>query len=155
MVRAVTATGRQRHAFGVVEIGAMLAHHFRTRRPSCVLAWTLPGRFRLWVSSDPSTNREVRGPASLAAAVITAAVRAAGTLDSPLLRQASIIEIDIDRDPLDFDITPGEARELFAVGHATARAHFAKEHERLPSYDLVPDRPVQATRRGSRAGVAD
>ena len=110
--------------------------------------------FRFTAAADERDHREIRGPASLAAAVITAAVRAAGTLDSPLLRQASIIEIDIERDPLDFDITPAVARDLFAVGHATARAHLTRREEGLPAYVLRPDEPEgpdQATRLGSRA----
>ncbi len=69
-------------------------------------------------------HRSVAGPVSLAAAVITAAIGATATLDSPLLHQAMVVDIPVDHDPLDFDVTPRIARDLFTAGHDAGCAFF-------------------------------
>ncbi len=70
------------------------------------------------------SHATVSGPASLATAVISAAIGAAGTLDSPLLHRAAVVEIEVDHDPLDFDVSPDMARELFDAGHVTGTEFF-------------------------------
>ncbi len=70
-------------------------------------------------------HRSIRGPVSLAAAVITSAIGATSTLDSPLLHQANVVDIPVEHDPLDFDVSPALARDLFESGHAAATQFFA------------------------------
>ncbi len=90
-------------------------------------------------SGGAHRHRAVSGPVSLAAAVITSAIGATATLDSPLLRQAVVVEIPADRDPLDFAISPTDARDLFVAGHEAATSFFtglpgrrlAAEYQRL------------------------
>lgn len=83
----------------------------------------------------------LRGPASLVRAVITASVRASGTVRGALMERATLIEIPIDHDPLDFDISPSAARSLFDEGY-----HAAKE--------AIAASPVEQASASSRPGPA-
>ena len=76
--------------------------------------------FRFSLPEGHVHHMEVKGPASLAAAVITAAIRAARTLDSPLLEKAHVVEVPVDREPLDFDIFYRSAESLFDAGYEAA-----------------------------------
>ncbi len=80
-------------------------------------------------------HRAVGGPVSLAAAVITAAIGATSTLDSPLLHQANVVDIPVDHDPLDFDVSPTIARRLFDAGRAAGERFF----EGLPGRRLAAE----------------
>ncbi len=98
------------------------------------LAANFPMRIAQWDNRRPvvgfrfatTRNRHtpIRGPVSLATAVITSSIGSSGTLANPLLHQATVVEIDVDHDPLDFDVTPAQATGLFAVGYDTAGAFF-------------------------------
>ena len=68
-------------------------------------------------------------------AVVSASVRASGTVRGTLMDQATLIEIPADRDPLDFDITPHEARRLFFGGREAALRFFDQlEEQEVLSY---------------------
>lgn len=77
--------------------------------------------FRLVPGPGEHLHTPVRGPASLARAVIGAAIRAADSLPSPLMEQARVVDIPVAGDPLRFDITPEERDALFEAGRAAAR----------------------------------
>ncbi len=78
----------------------------------------------------------IRGPASLARAVVTAAIRAARTVDNPLLRRALVLELEIDRDPLDFNVGPAEARRMYRNGREAALRFFSEHASVLPGSEL-------------------
>ena len=78
---------------------------------------------------------DIRGPASLVRAVVAASVRASGTVRGSLMDHATLVEIPAQRDPLDFDITPHEARQLFSQGRETAIRFFDHlEEQEVLSY---------------------
>jgi NTE family protein len=78
---------------------------------------------------------DIRGPASLVRAVVTAGMRASGTVRGSLMDKATMVEIPADLDPLDFDITPHQARRLFDGGRAAAVQFFDQlEEEAVLSY---------------------
>ncbi len=95
--------------------------------------------FRIGPGSSHHIHRDVRGPISLATALITSAIGAQATLNSPLLQRAAVVEIPVDRDPLDFAITAADARALFLSGveaaerflHGLPGRRLAAEHRRL------------------------
>lgn len=88
---------------------------------------------------------DIRGPASLVRAVVTASVRASGTVRGLLMEQATLVEIPADRDPLDFDVTPHEARQLFSRGREAA----------LRFFDQLEEPPVLSYFRPSASGGHD
>jgi NTE family protein len=90
--------------------------------------------FRFTYLTDPHHHEHVRGPASLAKAVITSAIRAAGTIPNPLLERATVVDIPVVHDPLDFRITPADALRLFDLGYRVTA-------ERLAAAPQAPTRP--------------
>lgn len=91
--------------------------------------------FRFADAESPAAPIDVRGPTTLVRAVVTASVRASGTVRGTLMDQATLIEIPADRDPLDFDITPHQARALFTGGREAALRFFdGMEEEQVLSY---------------------
>ena len=78
---------------------------------------------------------DIRGPASLVRAVVTASMRASGTVRGTLMDQATVVEIPADRDPLDFNLTPHQARQLFEGGRLAAVQFFDQlEEDAVLSY---------------------
>jgi NTE family protein len=77
--------------------------------------------FRLVPGPGEHIHTPVRGPASLARAVIGAAIRAADSLPTPLELGAKLVDIPVGGDPLLFDITPEQRDTLFEAGRAAAR----------------------------------
>jgi NTE family protein len=91
--------------------------------------------FRFTDAEAPRAAMDIRGPASLVRAVVAASVRASGTVRGTLMDMATLIEIPADRDPLDFDVTPYEARRLFEGGRTAAVSFFDQlEEEAVLSY---------------------
>jgi len=75
--------------------------------------------FRLVPGPEGFADTTVRGPASLAKAVIGAAIRAADSL--PLSHRALVVDIPVGGDPLDFTIGPAARAALFDAGRRAAR----------------------------------
>ena len=92
--------------------------------------------FRFVYTDHPHRHDDVRGPASLARAVITSAIRAAGTIANPLMERAVLVDIPVDRDPLDFEITPDDARALFDMGYGAAAERLAGARLEGPGIDV-------------------
>jgi len=91
--------------------------------------------FRLVPGPDGFADTTVRGPASLAKAVIGAAIRAADSL--PLSDRALVVDIPAGGDPLDFAIGPGARAALFDAGRRAAR-------RRLPEVRLGDPVPIRS-----------
>jgi NTE family protein len=82
--------------------------------------WPIVG-FRFREEDDPP-RLTFRGPAALARGVVTASISAADALRTPRDgRGRVIIKIPLGGDPLDFDVSPARAREMFEIGRAEAR----------------------------------
>lgn len=78
---------------------------------------------------------DIGGPASLVRAVVTAGMRASGTVRGSLMDKSTMVEIPADLDPLDFNITPRQARRLFDGGRDAALQFFNRlEEEAVLSY---------------------
>ncbi len=78
---------------------------------------------------------DIRGPASLVRAVVTAGMRASGTVRGSLMDRSTMVEIPADIDPLDFNINPHQARRLFDGGRNAAVQFFDRlEEEAVLSY---------------------
>lgn len=75
--------------------------------------------FVLTGTGGDHAHLSVRGPASLARAVILAGIRARYSLPRPGGAGGRILEIPASND-LDFDLEPGRARGVFDRGHAAA-----------------------------------
>ena len=91
--------------------------------------------FKFSYSGGPLLPHDIRGPASLVKAVVTASVRASGTVRGTLMDQATLVELPAERDPLDFDVTPRDARRMFNGGRDAARRFFDQlEEEAVLSY---------------------
>ena len=102
-----------------------------TNFPLRLVEWDEPRPvigYRFVYDDDPHRHEVVRGPASLARAVITSAIRAAGTIANPLMERAAVVDIPVDRDPLDFRISAEEGRRLFDRGYQAAAAHLVGAH---------------------------
>ncbi|NNC75321.1 MAG: hypothetical protein HKN93_07395 [Acidimicrobiia bacterium] len=107
--------------------GALTANYpLRVARRSTV--WPIVG-FR-FLDPEHHLHVKVRGPASLARAVVTAGIRAADIMRSDMSTGSVTIALAVDRDPLDFGLSVAAARELFEQG-------------RIAAFDALTD-PVQA-----------
>ena len=80
--------------------------------------------FRLGDGEQAHPHVKIRGPLSLAAAVIGSGITARESLPSMCSRLDTVVTIDVDRDPLDFDLTPAEARAMFDHGYEEADRFF-------------------------------
>ncbi len=78
------------------------------------------------LDSESAEALSVRGPASLVRAVVAASVRASGTVRGALMDKALMVEIPAEHDPLDFDITPAQARRLFDGGRQATLSYLAR-----------------------------
>lgn len=101
----------------LISDGALTANFpLRVARRSKV--WPVVG-FRFLDTHD-HRHLEVRGPASLARAVITAGITA-GEIIRPETRDGTVVvDLRADRDPLDFDLSGDEAAALFDAGRRSA-----------------------------------
>jgi NTE family protein len=97
--------------------------------------------FRLVPEPGVQVHVEVRGAASLTRAVVGAAIRAADSLPSPLLRQATLVDIPVAGDPLDFGIDAEHRRALYEAGRGATRRC------------LAPASPCNASRLMEAAGA--
>lgn len=76
--------------------------------------------FRLRPPPDHHPHHDIKGPVSLATAVIGAGISAREDLPplcGPLER---LIEVVVEHDSLDFDVSPTQAADLFDLGYAAA-----------------------------------
>jgi NTE family protein len=80
--------------------------------------------FRLTDDSSSHPHRVVRGPASLAAAVVSSGMAARQTLPILCNNVDRVVTIAVARDPLDFDLTRHEAGTMFDHGYNTAIKYF-------------------------------
>ncbi|MBT8198854.1 MAG: patatin-like phospholipase family protein [Acidimicrobiia bacterium] len=102
---------------GLIADGAMTANYpLRVARRSAV--WPIVG-FR-FLDPEHHLHVRVRGPASLARAVITAGIRAADIIRSDTTSGAVTVALAVDRDPLDFGLSVAAARDLFDQGRSAA-----------------------------------
>ncbi len=76
--------------------------------------------FRLLARDDRHPHDPIRGPGSLARAVVGAGIRARESLPSYSTHPARLVDIPADRNPLDFRLDRTEAREMFEGGRAAA-----------------------------------
>ena len=143
--------------------GAMTANFpIRVARRSKV--WPVIG-FR-FLDSQAHTHIRVRGPASLARAVVTAGIRAGEVMALTSKNDAVVVDLRSDRDPLQFDITPDEASLMFDEGRRRA-SHRLTSTEPLPeeeyglftdvsASEMTPGVPAASRRLASRvAGAID
>jgi NTE family protein len=97
--------------------GALTANFpIRVARRSKI--WPVIG-FRFLDARDHPHVR-VRGPASLARAVVTAGIRAGEVMSLTSRNDAMLVDLRSDRDPLEFAITPDEAAAMFDEGRRRA-----------------------------------
>jgi len=80
--------------------------------------------FLLRRESAEHPHTPIRGPVSLARAVMISGIRARYTLPRPLLSQVMTVEVPVQED-LDFDLTPGEAAGVFERGRQAAAAQLS------------------------------
>ncbi|MFQ5523371.1 MAG: patatin-like phospholipase family protein [Acidimicrobiia bacterium] len=76
--------------------------------------------FRLRLPSDLHPHRRIRGPVSLATAVIGAGITAREDLPPVCGPLDLVVEVEVDQDSLDFNISPRRAAELFDIGYEAA-----------------------------------
>lgn len=74
----------------------------------------------------------IRGPVSLARAVMVSGIRARYTLPRPLLAQITPIEVPVQED-LDFDLSPQDAARVFERGRRAAADQLRKTWEVSPT----------------------
>jgi NTE family protein len=102
-----------------------------TKFPMRVLHETTQRRivgFRLINTEKPHPHLAVRGPISLAEAVISAGLSARETLPGSYLDlDADYVLVPGCRDPMDFDVSPLEARRMFEEGRKAALRSFRSE----------------------------
>ena len=88
--------------------------------------------FRLRVPEDSHQHHRIRGPVSLAMAVIGAGITAREDLPVLCGSLDRVVEVEVDHDSLDFDISKARAGELFDIGYQSASA--ALETPSLPAH---------------------
>jgi len=77
--------------------------------------------FRLLSRPEPHTHHKINGPIGLAAAVISSGMTAREALPVLCRNTSLVIEIAIDHDSLNFEITRDEAATMFQLGKDQAR----------------------------------
>lgn len=78
--------------------------------------------FRLRLPEDFHQHHRIRGPVSLATAVIGAGITAREDLPVLCGSLDRVVEVEVDQDSLDFDISEARAAELFDIGYGAALA---------------------------------
>jgi len=81
--------------------------------------------FRLVDDDTEHPHFDITGPATLAAAVMSAGMAARETLPSGRFESVTQIRVPALRDPLDFDLTSTDALEMFERGYEAAMREFA------------------------------
>lgn len=76
--------------------------------------------FRLRPPPDHHPHHEIKGPVSLATAVIGAGISAREDLPPMCGPLDRVVEVVVDHDSLDFDVSPSLAAELFDIGYEAA-----------------------------------
>lgn len=116
--------------------GALTAN-FPTRVARRSKVWPIIG-FRFLDARD-HPHLTVRGPASLARAVVTAGIRAGEVTSAATTSDGLVVDLRVDRDPLDFAISPDEAAAMFAEGRRRALAGLiAGGHQVETGYPTEP-----------------
>ncbi len=80
--------------------------------------------FRLVSIREPAIQHQIRGPLSLAAAVISAGMGARETLPNLCSGLRRVVHVPMDHDSLDFGITRAKALELFEAGYRAGADFF-------------------------------
>ena len=78
--------------------------------------------FRLRLPENSHQHHRIKGPVSLATAVIGAGITAREDLPRLCGSLDRVVQIDVDHDSLDFDISPAQASELFDIGYRKAHS---------------------------------
>ncbi len=81
--------------------------------------------YRLRLPAHSHTHHEIKGPVSLATAVIGSGITAREDLPPLCGPIDNIVDITVDHDSLDFDVSPARAAEMFDTGYRSARAQLA------------------------------
>jgi len=89
--------------------------------------------FRLADYGAPHDHEPIRGPITLAGAVIGAGMSARESLPRLALEPGRVVDIPAERDSLDFNLTSEEARDLFDAGRTAARDWFSRHDPETPS----------------------
>lgn len=92
--------------------------------------------FRLRLPPDRHLHQTIRGPVSLATAVIGAGISAREDLPSFCGPLDHVVEVIVDHDSLDFDITPTRAARLFDLGYTAAFSQLSRTPVR-PEGDVL------------------
>ncbi len=83
--------------------------------------------FRLVPDGDPHLHQNIRGPYSLAKAVIVSGIRARYSLPRTIEGADFVVDVPV-RDDLDFSLTADEARAVFTRARTAAREQFTRRH---------------------------
>ncbi len=89
--------------------------------------------FRLADFGSPHDHSPIRGPITLAGAVIGAGMSARESLPRLALEPGRVIDVPAERDSLDFNLTGEEARDMFDIGREAARSWFSRHNPETPS----------------------
>lgn len=81
--------------------------------------------FRLGALDDAHNHYKIKGPVSLATAVIASGITARDALPLVCGPLDGVIEVDAPHDPLDFDVDPAQAAELFESGYRSTVGQLA------------------------------
>jgi NTE family protein len=77
--------------------------------------------FRISPPIESHTHYDIKGPVSLATAVIGAGITAREDLPFACGPLERVVKIGVDRDSMDFDVDKTEALEMFDIGYAAAQ----------------------------------
>jgi len=81
--------------------------------------------FRLCHPAHLHHHKMINGPVSLATAVISAGITAREDLPPLCGPLQNVVEVVVDQDSLDFDVSPDQAQALFETGYQTASERLA------------------------------
>lgn len=81
--------------------------------------------YRLRLPTHSHTHHDIKGPVSLATAVIGSGITAREDLPPLCGALDNVVDITVDHDSLDFEVSPALAAEMFDTGYIAARDHLA------------------------------
>lgn len=81
--------------------------------------------YRLRLPAHSHTHHEIKGPVSLATAVIGSGITAREDLPPLCGPIDNIVDITVDHDSLDFDVSAVLASEMFDIGYSAAHQHLS------------------------------